>query len=151
MTQARLRNLLALAIWVIVAVGFAMTVFASGGPATYADDSQRRVIGAVFLAIGIFGTPLARLLTRGKAQAGHVHRDERDEWIDAKATSIGMIAVVMLVFLGGIALWEAYQDPGCVPVGWMWVVAYATLILAHLAPAAIALAFDLGVLRRAEG
>ncbi|MCK4776111.1 MAG: DUF2178 domain-containing protein [Candidatus Krumholzibacteria bacterium] len=151
MTQSRLRNLLALAIWLVVAVGFAITVFSSGGPATYADDSQRRIVGAVFLAAGIFGTPLMRLLTRSKSDSNHVARDERDKGIDARATRIGIITVVTLVFLGSIALWEAYQEPGCVPVGWMWVLAYSTLILSHLAPAVVSLALDLGAMRHAKG
>ena len=151
MAQSRLQNLLALAIWLVVAVGFAITVFSSGGPATYADDSQRRIVGGVFLAAGIFGTPLMRLLTRSKSDSNHVPRDERDEGIDARATRIGIITVVTLVFLGSIALWDTYHEPGCVPVGWMWVLAYSTLILSHLAPAVVSLALDLGSMRHAEG
>jgi fatty acid desaturase len=80
-----------------------------------------------------------------------VTRDERDESIDARATRIGIIAVVILVFLGSIALWDAYQEPGCVPVGWMWVLAYSTLILSHLAPAFVSLAVDMGVIRHGQG
>jgi hypothetical protein len=91
-----------------------------------------------------------RLLTRGKAGSESVVRDERDERIETKATGIGIITVVTLVFLGSIALWDAYQEPGCVPVGWMWVMAYATLILSHLAPAVVSLALDFGATRHAE-
>ena len=149
MTQSRLRILLALAIWLICAIGFSATVVSQGGPATYADDSARRVIGAAFLAFGIFGAPVMRLLTRGKPGAGSTPRDERDERIGAKATNIGMIVVALVVFAGSIALWETYRDAGCVPVGWMWVMAYATLILSNLAPAIVGLALDLGVLRSA--
>lgn len=150
MPKSRLLNLLMIAIWVVVAVGFAATVFTAGGPATYTDDARRRVIGAVFLAIGIFGMPLLRWLFRSRPDAEHVERDERDERIDAKATSIGMIAVALFVFLGNITLWEAFQNPGCVPVGWMWVMAYSTLILAHLAPALVSFVFDLGAFHHAE-
>ncbi len=150
MTQSRLRNILTLIIWLVVAVGFVYTVFSSGGPSTYAEDSQRRVVGGVFLAIGIFGTPLMRLFTRKKTDSGRVQRDERDERIDARATRIGIIAVVALVFLGSIALWDVYQEPGCVPVGWMWVLAYATLILSHLVPTIVSIALDVGVTRHVE-
>ncbi len=150
MTQSRLRNILTLIIWLVVAVGFVYTVFSSGGPSTYASDSKRRIIGGVFLAIGIFGTPLMRLFTRKKTDSGRVHRDERDERIDARATRIGIITVVTLVFLGSIALWDTYQEPGCVPVGWMWVLAYSTLILSHLVLAAVSLALDIGATRNVE-
>ena len=151
MTKSRLQNLFAIAIWVVVAVGFAVTAFSNGGPATYADDSQRRLIGGIFLAFGIFGNPLMRLLTRSKPNADQVDRDERDEQIAAKATNTGLIAVVLFVFLGSIALWESYQGPGCVPVGWMWILAYSTLILSHLIPGLISLGLDLGVFRHAKG
>jgi hypothetical protein len=72
MSKYHLQNLIAIAIWVVVAIGFLVTAFSSGGPATYADDSQRRLIGGVFLAFGIFGNPLMRLLTRSKPNAGQV-------------------------------------------------------------------------------
>jgi hypothetical protein len=117
-----------IALWVVVAIGFSATVFTAGGPVTYADDALRRIVGGAFLALGIFGTPLLRLLTRSKPNAERVERDERDEWIDAKAT-----------------------DAGCVPVGWMWVMAYSTLILSHLGPALVSLFLDAGAFRHAEG
>jgi uncharacterized membrane protein len=150
MSKSRILNVLTIAIWMVAAIGFLATVFTNGGPATYADDSQRRLIGGIFLAFGIFGMPFLRLLTRNKSSADHVVRDERDEKIDAKATRVGMIIVMLSVFLGSIALWEAYQDPGCVPVGWLWVLGYSALILSHLAPAIISLLLDIGVLRYAE-
>ena len=151
MSKSRLRNLFMIAIWVIVAIGFSVTLFISGGPATYTDDTHRRLIGGVFLALGVFGSPLMRLLTRSKPDAEHVDRDERDDQIHARATNIGLIVVVVFVFLGSITLWDAYQDRGSVPVGWMWVMAYSTLILSHLAPALVSLILDIGAFRHAEG
>jgi hypothetical protein len=151
MSKVRVQYLLAIAIWAVVAIGFSVTVFSSGGPAAYADDSQRRIVGGVFLAFGIFGNPLLRLLIRSGPNAKQVDRDERDEQIAVRSTNIGMITVVLFVFLGGIALWDGYQEAGCVPVGWMWVLAYSTLILSHLIPALISLVLDLGVLRHAKG
>ena len=147
MTQPRLRNLLALAIWLICAIGFCWTVFSHGGPATYADDSARKVIGAVFLAFGIFGAPLMRLFTRRGSGDGGTHHDERDDLIAAKSCQVGLIVVGILVFCGSIALWEVYQEAGSVPVGWMWVMAYSTLIVTNLAPLTISLILDIGGMR----
>ena len=108
------------------------------------------MIGAVFLALGIFGTPLIRLATRVGSGDGRVERDERDEQIEAKATSVGLIAIMLIVFLGCIWLWEYYRADGCVPVGWMWIIAYSTLILSHLAPVIISLLLDFGVVSHGE-
>jgi hypothetical protein len=150
MTQGRKRALLILAIWGVVAAGFAATAFSSGGPATYADDVNRRLIGAAFLACGFFGTPLMLFLTRGKADAEHVVHDERDETIGRKATHIGLIVVLVFVFLTCIALWDSYRDAGCVPVGWMWILAYSSAILTYLVPATASLLLDAGVFGRAQ-
>ena len=149
MTQSRLRYVLGLVIWLICAAGFCASVFFDGGPAAYDDGSPRRVVGGAFLAFGLLGSPLMRLLTRGKTGRGSVQKDERDERIDAKATRIGMIIVVTVVFFGCIFLSDAYQEADSVPVAWMWVMAYSTLILSQLAPVVIALALDLGVLKSA--
>jgi hypothetical protein len=151
MSQSQLRTLLTVIIWIVVAAGFGATVLANGGPATYADDSPRRVVGGIFLAAGLLGTPLMRLLTRKMTGAGAIGSDERDEEIAAKATRAGLVVVVALVFAGTIALWEVYQVPGSVPVGWMWVIAYSTWTLSYLVPAAISLGLYLGTMRNAEG
>ena len=151
MTQGRRRTLWTLAIWSVVAIGFGVTVFAYGGPETYVEGQTRRLIGAVFLAIGFFGTPLMLFLTRTRPGATHVASDERDERISQKATMIGLVVVLLYVFLTSIGLWEAYSDTGAVPVGWMWFLAYSTAILAYLAPATAALVLDLGMMDRAEG
>jgi hypothetical protein len=151
MNQGRRRTLWTLAIWSVVAIGFGVTVFAYGGPATYVEGQTRRLVGAVFLAIGFFGTPLMLFLTRARPGSAHVASDERDERISHRATMIGLVVVLLYVFLTCIGLWEAYSDAGAVPVGWMWFLAYSTAILSYLGPATAALMLDFGMLRRAEG
>ena len=151
MTQGRRRTLWTLLIWSVVAIGFGATVFAYGGPATYVEGQTRRLVGAVFLAIGFFGTPLMLFLTRARSGSGHVVSDERDERISHKATHIGFVVVLLYVFLTCIGLWEAYSETGAVPVGWMWFLAYSTAILAYLSSATAALVLDIGMIDRAEG
>jgi len=149
MTQARRRALWTLAIWGVVAIGFAVTFFQGGGPGDYADDKTRRVVGAVFLALGFFGTPLMQWWTRGRP--GQVVMDERDESIGRRAATGGLIVVLLYVFTLCIVLWERHADAGCVPVGWMWFLAYSTATLAYLVPALIFLLLDFGITDRAEG
>ena len=48
------------------------------------------------------------------------------------------------VFLVCIGLWEAYREPGAVPVGWMWFLAYRTMIFVHLSTAITQLVLDFG-------
>jgi hypothetical protein len=149
MTQARRRAAWTLAIWGVVAVGFALTFFGGGGPGDYADDRTRRVVGAVFLAFGFAATPLMLWWTRGRP--GQIVADERDESIGRRAATGGLVVVLLYVFGLSIALWERHADSGCVPVGWMWFLAYSTSALAYLVPALLSLLLDFGITGRAKG
>jgi hypothetical protein len=151
MTQARRRALLTAVIWTVVAIGFTITFLSSGGADTYAVDKARRVTGAVFLAIGFFGTPIMNFLTRGRRKEGQVVRDERDERIGRRAATAGSFVVLVYVFVVSIALWEVYAKSACVPVGWMWFLAYSTMILTYLASSVASLILDFGMLDHAEG
>ncbi len=39
---------------------------------------------------------------------------------------------------------EAYREPGAVPVGWMWFLAYSTMIFVYLSTAISTLILDIG-------
>lgn len=149
MTQARRRALWTLAIWGVAAVGFGVTFFTGGGPADYADDGVRRAVGGAFLALGFFGTPFMLWLTR--AHPGQVVADERDESIGRRAATGGLIVVLLYVFALCIVLWERHEASGCVPVGWLWFLAYSSAALAYLVPALVSLLLDFGMLDRGEG
>lgn len=142
MTQSRLRAILTLLIWIVVTVGFAVTFFMAGGAATYPDDGQRRLIGAIFLAVGFFGTPVMQYFTRARKKNGRLLSDERDDRIGRRASNGAMVVVLVYVFLTCIVLWESYEKQGSVPVGWMWFLAYSTAALSYLAPAAGTLMLD---------
>ena len=144
MTQLRARALWIVVIWTVVAAGFLTTFFSFGGVETFGDDSSRVLAGAIFLACGVFGTPIMLYLTRARAGAEHIVTDERDDKLARKANLIGLTAVALYVFLVCIGLWEAYREPGAVPVGWMWFLAYSTMIFVHLSTALTQLILDFG-------
>jgi hypothetical protein len=144
MTQLRKRALWIVAIWSVVAAGFLATFFGFGGAESFAEDSSRIAAGSVFLAFGVIGTPIMLTLTRARAGTKHLVSDERDERLARRANPIGMTIVAMYVFLVCIGLWDAYRDPGAVPVGWMWFLAYTTMIFTYLSTAIVQLVLDLG-------
>lgn len=142
MNHARLNALLSLVFWSICGIGFFLTLLADGGPGALAEDAPRRLAGAIFLGFGLLVTPLARWLIRRRHPAGQILVDERDERIQGKALMVALIVVVMAVFLTAISLWELHQDTGQVPVGWMWTIAYGTLILANVVAPGLVLLID---------
>jgi hypothetical protein len=148
MTQVRKRATFNLAIWLVVAVGFVISFLVRGGPATYADQPGRVLIGAIFLAFGFAAHPAMLWATRGRPGSLPVAADERDEWIALRATRGAFVAVLVLVFTVCISLWIAYRDETSVPVGWMWFLAYSTAILGHLSQSVATLIVDRGVSSR---
>jgi uncharacterized membrane protein len=130
MSQTRLRAWWAVAVWGLAGVGFAVAFFAWGGPAEYAADRVRIVAGAVAIAFGYGGYSLAMWLTR--ARAGEVAVDERDAEVVARASRATLVVVLVGVFGLSVGLWEAYRPEGAVPVGWLWFLAYGTVIAAFV-------------------
>ncbi len=126
MSQTRLRAWCAAIIWTVAGAGFGLAFFARGGPEGYAGDSARILAGAVAIAAGYGGNLLATWLTRGRR--GEVVADERDAEVVAQASRGTLVVVLMAVFALSVGLWEGYRTEGAVPVGWLWFLAYGTVI-----------------------
>ena len=56
--------------------------------------------------------------------------DERDLQVVARAGQATLIIVLIAIFAMALALWTIYEEAGTVPVGWLWFIAYAEVILA---------------------
>lgn len=126
MSQTRLRAWWAVGIWMVVGVGFAVAFFAEGGPGEYAGDRVRIVAGAVAIGVGYGAFLLAMWATR--ARRGEVVSDERDAEVVARASRATLIVVLIGVYALSVGLWETHRADGAVPVGWMWFLAYGTVI-----------------------
>ena len=141
MTQTRLRASLAAVIWTVAGAGFLVSSFAGGGPGSLPEDSLRHLAGAAALAFGFTGYWLVLWLTRQRR--GHPPAsDERDLEIVARANQVTLVAVLVAVFAVAIGLWLAYEGRGSVPVGWMWFLAYGSVILAFVSYAGATLVLD---------
>ena len=149
MSQTRKRAWLSTAIWTLAGVGFALTFFSGGGAGEFDTDSTRHLAGAGAIAFGFLAHWATLWLTRQRGE--RLSADERDVQVVAKAGQVTLVVVLVGIYAFTIGLWTVYEGAGVVPVGWMWVMAYSTLILSHLAPALVALVLDLGAVRHAEG
>jgi hypothetical protein len=68
--------------------------------------------------------------------------DERDAQVVARASRGTLIVVLMGVFALAVGLWEAYREPGAVPVGWMWFLAYGVVIATFVVHSVATLVVD---------
>jgi len=151
MTQGMKRALGGLIIWGLVLLGFAVTVFAGGGPAELAGERGRILAGAVFLGLGYLAFWAMLWITRERESGGRVTRDERDLEIGQRATATALAVVMGFVFLCCIILYEAHREPAVLPIGWMWFLAYASVLVGQLALALSSLAQHLGMGDHGQG
>lgn len=141
MSQTRQRAWLAGIIWTLAGTGFLLTFFFGGGPDEFADDSARHLAGAVALGFGFAGYWLALWATR-QTGGGAPASDERDLHVVAQANQVTLIVVLVGIYAFTIGLWTVYEGAGLVPVGWMWFLAYGSVILASVASAVTILILD---------
>ena len=141
MSRTRLRAWLTTLIWGAAGVGFAFTFFASGGPGAFPEDSPRHLAGAVILGAGFVGYWVTLWVTRQRAGAPLAF-DERDVVVVARANQVALVVVLVGVFALALGLWLAYEAAGLVPAGWMWFLAYGSVILAFVSSSITTLVMD---------
>lgn len=141
MSQTRRRAWLAGMIWTLAGAGFLVAFFSGGGPGTWAGDSARHLAGALALAFGFLAYWTALWATRRKGGDPPL-ADERDFEIVARANQATLVVVLVGIFAFTIGLWTVYENAGQVPVGWMWFLAYGSVILASVTSAAAILVLD---------
>ena len=145
MTQGLKRAIWGLVIWAVVASGFALSFFLEGGPAEFTADRGRILAGAVFLGLGYVAFAWMLYRTRARGAGGRRMVDERDRAIGMRSSVTALAIVLAFIFIICITLYEFYHDQGQLPVGWMWFLAYASILVGQLTLAASSLIGHLGM------
>jgi uncharacterized membrane protein len=141
MSQTRRRAWLATSIWGIAGIGFLASSLAGGGPGELARDSGRHLATAGAVAFGFLAHWAFLWATRRK-KGDPALADERDHQIVARANQATLVVVLVGIFALTIGLWTVYEVGGQVPVGWMWFLAYGSVILASVTSAVSILVLD---------
>jgi len=141
MSRTRFRAWLTAGIWTVAGAGLLASFFLGGGPTGFAADSGRHVAAAGAVAFGFFGYWLVLWITR-RRRGGPPVEDERDLSVTSRANQTALIVVLVWVFAVTIGLWVAYEAAGQVPAGWMWFVAYGSVVVATVTSAVGTLVWD---------
>ena len=141
LSQTRLRAWSAAVIWGVAGVGFGLSIFLGGGPGELATDSGRHLATAGAVGFGFLAQWVVVWITRQR-KGGALLSDERDYQIVARANQATLVVVLVGIFALTIGLWTAYESGGQVPVGWMWFLAYGSVILASVTSAVSILILD---------
>jgi fatty acid desaturase len=141
MSLARKLALISCAAWLAIGIGSTMLILDSGldGLASASGDRTRSILAAIILPGYLIGFALIWWTRKGQ-RAGEI--DERDKKVERRATEIAAIIVLLTIFLVSIGLYDAYIDSGSVPVGWLYIMAYGTIVWVSLLHPVLRLIID---------
>ena len=135
MTGLQKRSFYDFMISVVFLTGLTVLFFSGGGAETYVQDTTRKILVAVLLALGYVLLFLVMFLVRLKSKDKTTLMDERDERIARQAMGTAFTVFAIYVFLMCISLYEVYNTSEVMPVGWMWFLAYSSGFIAILSRA----------------
>lgn len=116
--------------WSIVAISMIIIFLNHGTIENWGDNTTKTILLALLFFIG-YATHFTTLLIE-KSKRWGFKKDERDLAIQSKAVNIGFIVVLMYIFILSISLYIKYETVGMMPVGWVWFIAYSTVVMANL-------------------
>jgi len=141
MSLARKLAIISCAAWLTIGIASTLLIVDSGldGLASPSGDRARSILAAIILPGYLIGFALI-WWTRNGQRAGEI--DERDKKVESRATEIATIIVLLTFFLVSIGLYDAYLDRGAVPVGWLYIMAYGTIVWVSLLHPVLRLIID---------
>lgn len=117
--------------WTLVGLGLIIVVTRPGVIMSWGDNSVKSLVLAI-LFLGGFGTDFIIRLLEKSVKFGYM-RDERTESNQLKAMSLGFVIVLIYMFLYAIAVYTKFEDSGLVPVAYIWILAYSSIVVANIA------------------
>jgi len=140
LSQTRRRAWLATIIWAVAGIWFSIAFFSGGGAAEFDTDSGRHLVAAGAILFGFIVYWSSLWLTRGTSE--QVLSDERDFQVVARASQVALVIVLICVFLTCTILWTVHEAAGVLEVGWMWFIAYGSMIVGLVSNAVVVLILD---------
>ncbi|MCK8058391.1 MULTISPECIES: DUF2178 domain-containing protein [unclassified Fusibacter] len=116
--------------WLLIGIILLLVFNQEGVVEQWGDNQNKTLLVASLFIFGFSSDFILRLIEKSKRHG--FSRDERDQLIQSKAMNFGFILTLIYVFLVTITLYVKYEDAGLMPVGYMWFVAYSTIVIANL-------------------
>lgn len=128
--------------WTLGASLFLVLFFSGGGPSSFGEDSSRVTLTSLAYGIGFLIHFFLMWKFRSRKIGEYIVKDEWDDEVAQKANGVALIVLLLFVYLTGVALWEGYRDSLLVPVGWVWFIAYFSVMVGFISHAIATLVID---------
>jgi len=142
MSNLRRQAGLGLIFWILGAALFLYVFFSGGGPRSFGQDSSRVALTSLAYGLGFLTHFFLTWKFRSRKIGETVVKDEWDDDVAQKANGVALIVLLIFVYLTGVVLWEVYRDTLLVPAGWVWFMAYFSIMVGLIAHATATLVID---------
>jgi hypothetical protein len=135
MAPLQKRALIGLVLGIAWAVATVIVFINGGGVDAFTEDSSFRLLmDGLFVGwLVVYAVLMASILRFGRTAKGAVVVDERDRAILHRAPLTQLWAVIITLVAWAIALTEVYWDQGAVPIMYMYIIFFSSLIVSTLA------------------
>jgi len=130
MSKSMKQNLVQVITWSTVAIGVLLVFTRPDTIQNWGDNRTKTLLLALLFLIG-FGTDFVVRLMEKSKRFGFI-KDERDREIQHKSLEIGYVGIILYIFVLTITLYAIYEAAGALPIGWVWFIAYTTIVTANL-------------------
>ena len=129
MAPLQKRALYSFVIGLVLTIALIAVFVTQGGITAFDTDPNMRLI----LYAAVIGVPLVYLILVNITLRKPTQVDERDKLIIERSGRVQWIAVIFLLVAWTIALTEIYRDQGQVPIVFLNLIFFSTLIIGTLA------------------
>lgn len=130
MSKKMMQSLLHMILWSVVALIFIFVFFSRGTIENWGDNINKTIMIAALFLFGFGGDFILRLVFKNKKNK--IIKDERDDYISMKSMAISGISTFIYFFIVAISLYTKYEKAGCVPVAWVWFIAYSLVMVVNI-------------------
>ena len=106
---------------------YLVIIFSVIGPENFTNGKTYLIVSSIVILITMIAFALMLLFTNKRSNIV----DERDDYIQKKASSIGLLVSLIYVFLLSIVLFVVYRNHAGVNVSWLWFIAYSTFAFGY--------------------
>jgi len=114
----------------MVAIVMLVVISMPGTIKNWGDNALKTILLGALVFLG-YGSDFAFQIYSKSKRWGY-QKDERDQHINTKAVNVGLITLLLYIFIFSITLYTIYETAGFLPVGWMWILAYSSIVEANL-------------------
>ena len=130
MSKAMKFNIVQVISWSIIALCMIIIFSMKGTIENWGDNKIKTILLALLFLLGYGGNMLLMILE--KSSKWGFKRDERDQLIQYQSLSRAILILILYIYTVSIILYIKYETARFVPIGWVWFIAYSSVVVTFI-------------------